>query len=100
MKEKRTRRVFSREFKQEAVRLVNEGGQSASEVARNLDVHRTVLERWIRQFEDAGEAAFPGRGNLGPTDEELHRLRREVASLKEERDILKKVVAIFSRPSK
>ena len=100
MKEKRTRRVFSKEFKKEAVKLVTESGQPAAEVARNLDVHRTVLQRWIQQYWEAGESAFPGKGNQAHQDDEVYRLNRELASVKEERDILKKVVAIFSKPSK
>lgn len=100
MKEKKTRRVFSGEFKQEAVKLVTEGGQRATSVARNLDVHPNVLGRWVRQFKDEREEAFPGKGNLSPQEEEIRLLRRELASIKEERDILKKVVAIFSKPSK
>ena len=100
MKGKKTRRVFSKEFKQEAVKLVTEGGQMARSVARNLDLHPNVLGRWVRQFKDEREEAFPGKGNLSAQEEEIRRLRRELASVKEERDILKKVVAIFSKPSK
>ena len=100
MKEKKTRRVFSKEFKQEAVNLVTEGGQMATSVARNLDLHPNVLGRWVRQFKSDKEEAFPGKGKLSPQEEEIRRLRRELGSVKEERDILKKVVAIFSKPSK
>lgn len=100
MKEKKTRRVFPKEFKQEAVKLVTEGGQGATSVARNLDVHPNVLGRWVRQFKDEREGAFHGKGNLSPQEEDIRHLRRELASVKEERDILKKVVAIFSKPSK
>ena len=94
MKEKKTRRVFSKDFKKEAVKLVTEGGQQATSVARNLDVHPNVLGRWVRQSKDNGEEAFPGKGKLLPQEEENRRLRRELVSVKEERDILKKVVAM------
>lgn len=100
MKEKKTRRIFSKEFKKEAVKLVTEGGQGATSVARNLDVHPNVLGRWVRQSKENGDNAFPGNGKLLPQDEENRRLRRELVSVTEERDILKKVVAIFSRPGK
>ena len=100
MKEKKTRRVFSKEFKKEAVKLVTEGGQQATSAARNLDVHPNVLGRWVQQFKENGDNAFPGKGKLPPQEDEVRRLRRELASVKEERDILKKVVAIFSRPGK
>ena len=100
MKENITRRVFSKEFKKEAVKLVTEGGQRATSVARNLDIHPNVLGRWVRQFKENGVNAFPGKGKFPQQEDEMRRLKRELASVKEERDILKKVVAIFSRPGK
>ena len=45
-----TRRVFSREFKREAVHLVTQRGVSVAQAARNLDLHATVLSRWVREF--------------------------------------------------
>ncbi|MCF6328277.1 MAG: IS3 family transposase [Henriciella sp.] len=85
-----TRRKFSREFKREAVLLVKQRGVSVAQAARDLDLHATVLRRWIREFEDSPDGAFPGKGQMKPEDEEVRRLRREVAKLKAERDILKK----------
>ena len=92
-----TRRQFSCEFKREAVQLVLERGVSVAQAARDLDLHQTVLRRWVRQYCDAPEAAFPGQGQLRPEDEEVRRLRREVAKLKAERDILKKAAAYFAK---
>lgn len=86
--------------KKEAVKLVTEGGQKSAEVSRNLDIHPNVLRRWVHQFKVNGQVAFPGKGNLLHKDEEVRRLKRELASVKEERDILKKALAIFSRHSK
>jgi transposase len=57
-----------------------------------------MLQRWKREAEQQGLKAFPGHGN--PRDEELSQLRKENAELKEERDILKKALAIFSKRSK
>lgn len=54
-----------------------------------------MVYRWRRQLEAEGVRAFPGNGN--PRDEELARLRKEVRELREERDILRKAAAIFSR---
>ena len=88
------RRVYSKEFKLEAVRMVVEGGLSASQVARDLDVPYNVLIRWKQQAEKSGEQAFPGHGR--PADQELARLKRENEVLRMERDILKKAVGIFS----
>ena len=90
------RRRFDREFKLEAVRLVTERGHRLSQVARDLDIRPDMLRRWKKQFEQDAEKAFPGEGRA--RDEELMRLRRELRRVSEERDILKKVVAIFSEP--
>ena len=91
------RRNYDSEFKREAVKLVIEGGRVASEVAKGLGINENVLYRWIKQYREDPENAFPGKGKLKPEDEELRRLRRELADVKEERDILKKVVGIFSK---
>jgi transposase len=91
------RRSYDSEFKREAVKLVIEGGRIASEVAKGLGINENVLYRWIKQYREDPENAFPGKGKLKPEDEELRRLRRELADVKEERDILKKVVGIFSK---
>lgn len=95
----RPRRSFTKEFKQEAVRLVIEGGQSLAHVARDLGIRDTMLGRWKKEAEQYQEAAFPGKGQLHPDAAELHQLRRENERLRMERDILKKAAAIFSKDS-
>jgi len=85
-----TRRIFSQEFKPEAAQLVTMRGVSVAQASRDLDVHATVLRRWVREVGSNGPDAFPGKGQLKPDDEELRSLKREVAKLKAERDILKK----------
>ncbi len=90
------RRRFDREFKRQAVSLASEEGQSAGQVARDLDIRPEMLRRWKKQFEADGARAFPGEGRS--RDEELVRLRRELRRVTEEREILKKAVAIFSEP--
>ena len=100
METEKTRRVFTTEFKKEAVKLVIEGGQKTAEVSRNLGIHSNNLSRWVQEFKQNGNAAFPGKGNQLPEDEEIRRLKKELASVKEERDILKKALAIFSKHSK
>ncbi|MBO6848838.1 MAG: transposase [Maricaulis sp.] len=85
-----TRRQFRREFKREVVHLVVDLGVSVAQAARDLDLHQTVLRRWIQQYRDQAEEAFPGQGKLTPADDEVRQLKREVARLKAERDILKK----------
>ena len=92
-----TRRQFSLEFKTEAVHLVTVRGVSVAQAARDLDVHVTVLRRWIKKYGNDPAGDFPGKGQVTPADDELRRLRREVAKLKAERDILKKAAAYFAK---
>jgi transposase len=94
-----TRRQFSREFKLEAVRLVKERGVAVAQAARDLDVHENVLRKWIREFAGDPQQAFPGKGVMKPEQAEIERLRKEVAKLKMERDILKKAAAYFAKDS-
>ena len=92
-----SRRVYDKEFKFEALRLVAEGSRSVRQVAHSLGIEENILYRWRRQALDDPKFSFPGKGRLKPPDEELRRLRRELADTKEERDILKKALAVFSR---
>ena len=85
------RRTFSREFKLEAVRLVTERGVAVAQAAKDLDVHENVLRKWVRELREEPQEAFPGNGKQKAQDAEIARLRKEVAKLKMERDILKKV---------
>lgn len=91
------RRKYDREFKVEAVRLSREAGRSVSGVARDLGICENVLHRWRGQLAQGGEAAFPRKGYQSGEPEELRRLRRQLAEVTEERDILKKALAVFSR---
>ena len=91
------RRKFSREFKLEAVRLVKERGVSVAQAARDLDLHENVLRKWIREVSADPQQAFPGQGQMKPEQFEIERLRKEVAKLKAERDILKKAAAFFAK---
>ena len=94
-----TRRQFSREFKLEAVKLVTQHGVSVAQTARDLDVHENVLRKWVREASADPQHAFPGQGVMKPEQAEIERLRKEVAKLKMERDILKKAAAYFARDS-
>jgi transposase len=93
------RRKFSREFKLEAVRLVQERGVSFAQAARDLDLHVNVLRKWVREQAADPLEAFPGKGQMKPEQLEIDRLRKEVVRLKAERDILKKAAAYFARDS-
>ena len=83
------RRKFNREFKLEAVRLVKERGVSIAQASRDLDVHENVLRKWVKEFSSGPQQAFPGHGQMKPEQQEIDRLRKEVAKLRAERDILK-----------
>jgi transposase len=91
------RRIFSREFKLEAVKLVRDRGVAVVQACRDLDIAESVLRRWIRESEADPRHAFPGQGQMRPEQQEIDRLRREVAKLQAERDILKKAAAYFAR---
>ena len=70
------RRIYNREFKLEAVKLVAERGVELKQAARDLDVGEGILLRWVKEFTaDAGQA-FPGQGQMKPEKAELERLRR------------------------
>ena len=90
------RRRYDRAFKVEAVRLVTEERRRVTEVARELGINANQLHRWKRKLAEEGQLAFPGKGRLTPEQEELRRLRRELVDVTEERDILKKALAVFS----
>jgi transposase len=94
------RRKYDREFKVEAVKLVTGGGRAVAEVARNLGIHENLLYKWREKYTEDIAHAFPGKGRLKPTEEEVRRMRRELADVTQERDILKKALAIFSKEPK
>jgi transposase len=92
-----TRRKFTREFKIEAVRLVMDRGVALAQAARDLDVAESVLRRWMRELTATPAAAFPGNGQMRSDLAEIAALKKEVARLRAERDILKKAAAFFAR---
>ncbi len=99
------KRQFTREFKLEAVRLLAASGEkSLAQVARELGIVPNLLRNWRRQIEDReGQPStdvFPGHGRLPSQDEEVRRLRREVETLRQERDFLKKTAQYFAKESR
>ena len=92
-------RKYTREFKVEAVRLV-QNGNSAVRVAEQLGIRCDMLRHWKQQVE-AGELSetevFPGKGNVANAEQEVRRLRRELELVTQERDFLKKAAAYFAK---
>ena len=93
-------KTYTREFKLEAVQLVKSSGKSMSQIARDLGVSETALYDWCKQLAEQGEQAFPGSGHQTAEQEEIRRLKRELEVTRQERDILKKVVSIYSRDAR
>lgn len=91
------RRRFSREFKQGAVEQCLHPGVSCAQVARELGIGANLLTRWKREYEAAGGRAFTGTGS--PRDEEVARLKRELARVKKERDFLQEAATFFAKES-
>lgn len=94
------RKTFTKEFKLEAVRLLEKGNKPAADLARELGVRRNQLYKWQEQLSVKGETAFPGKGRrTANKDNEIARLKKELEYVKEERDILKKAAVYFARES-
>ena len=91
------RRIYTREYKAEAVKLLSQQGISAGEAGRRLGIGSNLIVRWKKEIDSEGVHAFPGNGNRSFVEEELHRLRGENKRLLMERDILKKAAAFFAR---
>ena len=97
---KNNKKKYDKEFKLNAIRFYEESGKKLSEVEKELGIGMGNLSRWRRDLEKEKAEAFRGNGNMTEEQKELYRLRREIEILKEEREILKKVVGMFSKPSK
>ena len=91
------RRLYSKEYKEQAVEMYHSTGKSSKDVADELGIHPANLRRWLKEISEGEKSnirVFPGPGNV--RDEELARLRKEVADLRETNEILKKATAIFA----
>ncbi|HLG61703.1 MAG TPA: transposase [Ktedonosporobacter sp.] len=90
-------RTFTKEFKVEAVQLARSRQKPLVQIAHDLGIADSTLHHWCKLFSEQGEQAFPGSGHQTPQEEEIRRLKRENEVLRQERDILKKAIGIFSR---
>lgn len=95
--QQRKRTHHTAAFKREAVEFVLSSDRSVPQIAAELGISVSNLRRWKREYESQGAQAFPGPGRLPADEEEIRRLRRELERVKQERDVLKKVVGIFSQ---
>ena len=95
-------KTYTKEFKQEAVRLMETSGRPAAEIAMELGIRRNQLYKWKEQLQQRGEAAFAGRqGRPKKEDQsELATLRQENERLRDENEILKKAAAYFAKELK
>lgn len=94
-----SRKRYSREFKLEAVRLLLEGDRGLAQTARDLNINRTMLSGWRKQYLEDPDGAFLGRRRRKAEDD-VEQLRREIEELREEREILKKAVAYFAEENR
>lgn len=92
------RRTFTKEFKLEALRMLDEAKKTRRQVADDLGIAIKTLDRWRSESRANPNEAFRGHGNRTAEQEQLRQLQREVESLKREREILKKTLVIFTQP--
>ena len=91
------RKVYSKEFKLEAIKMVLDQGINSTEVGRQLGVDGSSVRNWIKIYSDKKDESFPGSGKLSPNDQEIKRLKDELKTLKMERYFLKKTAMFFAR---
>ena len=91
------KRSYPRAFKLEAVALVKSSAKSVSEIERELGITPGLLAKWKVRLKADGEQAFPGKGRLKEDEELIRQLKRENELLRQEREVLKKALAIFSK---
>jgi transposase len=100
MNQKRTRQDYTKEFKNDAVKLVIEQGYSSNEVGRRLGVNQTNVSRWVREYRQENEPSVNGGATRSELENEVKRLHKENQRLRMEREILKKAAAFFANESK
>ena len=99
MNQKRDRQNYTKEFKNDAVKLVIEQGYSCSEVGRRLGVNQTNISRWVREYRQQNDPPTDDAASRSELEAEIKRLRKENQRLQMEREILKKAAAFFAKES-
>ena len=92
----RKRRIYDPDFKRQTVALADGSDRTDRAIEKELGLYQGAIRHWRQELEHDPEQAFPGTGRQKADEEELRRLRRELEIVRQERDILKKAVAIFS----
>jgi len=93
----KSRRRYTKEFKLEAVQMVINRDGRVTEVANSLGIHPSMLQRWMKEYQNDPDDSFPGNGNMRAADEELRQLKNKLREVEEERDILKKALQVFTK---
>jgi len=93
------RKSYNPDFKREIVLLALHSDKSMSEIEREYGLSDGLVNQWVHRAKKQGEKIFKGDGEFSPESEEILRLRREVASLQQDNEILKKAIAICTHPS-
>lgn len=96
----RKMRIYDKEFKLNAIKLYLESGRPSKQISSELGLPNGTLVTWVKSYKKDGKEVFPGKGHVKPSDAEMMVLRKELAIVREERDILKKALGIFSSPRK
>jgi transposase len=94
----KVQKTYTPEFKREAVQLAQTSGKPIVQVARELGISDTSIHQWRKELAHHGPEAFPGSGHQTDQEEEIRHLKHELEIVKQERDILKKAIGIFSHP--
>ena len=91
------KKTYTQEFKREAVRLAQTSGKPIAHVARELGISDASIHQWRKELAAHGQETFSGSGHQTAQEEELRRLKRELEVTRQERDILKKALIVFSK---
>jgi transposase len=100
MEEKRHYKTFNKEFKINAVKLALSGERSMRQIAEELGINQNTLSNWKKEYLKDKEDSFPGKGYQKPDDAEMTKMRKDLAIVTMERDILKKAIAVFTKHEK
>jgi len=94
------RKKYGKEFKLDAISLVEEKGYTRAEAASSLGINAPMLGRWIREHQRGEGQSFRGNGKMTPEQEEVRKLKAQVKRLQMEKDILKKATVVFAAETK